>query len=79
MERLEAAPALEAGVTHMTLLPGASQERTPRPFRLSLNVTSTVAKAIDAERQRLAQLTGITPSVSSTVVSILERALVNGK
>jgi hypothetical protein len=63
----------------MNLLPGASQERTPRPFRLSLNVSPAVARAVDAERRRIAQLTGITPSVSSTVVSVLERALASGK
>lgn len=61
----------------MNLLPGADQARTPRPFRLSLNVSPTVAKAIDAERQRIAQLTGITPSVSSTAMAVLERALVH--
>ena len=60
----------------MNLLPGADQARTPRPFHLSLAISAAVAQAIEAERQRVAELSGgIMPSVSAVAAAALERAL----
>ncbi|KWW37562.1 hypothetical protein ACUXAV_000797 [Cupriavidus metallidurans] len=60
----------------MNLLPGADPKRTPRPYHLTMAISAAIADAIEAERTRVADLSGgIKPSVSAVAAAALERAL----